>query len=490
MSVPSTEGKGIIFISLFDNIENKNDFDECLIFKLDSSSEGEREEYLQCHILEHYRNCSLGVLSALFDYSLAISNNKVLWGLLNKVFFPNKNYLGQMNNIYEEYFLSTGDIYKKYKLSCFDMGRKYIPASSFYDLTPKPIGRPHYVYSENQPTHKITYEPIINNDYMYCERGPIGISRYSEVDVCLGLDLSVFDNNGQPLLWTSLPFIQPSHSDVENSYAEKTVLLIKSQRYSPSVYGHWLLDWLPEILYFYKSGLFFDILLIPDLPDFAIGIIKVLAPDLLNRLQSYSRDGISFYCKTLLISTSFEATRHPMNFLDPVLLDTLNYFVDIALAKNNNDAECKTKKLYLSRAGGVRSISNDAEISKILLDKGFSIPDLYEMSFLDQVRLFKSADIIIAPHGSALSNIIFCNKGTKILELFPEGYATNCFGVISLVKKYNYTYLVGCDPKKKTPAIVDFHCSSMNSVLLWIQADYYINTEILLNWLGSLPLTE
>lgn len=490
MSVPFAEDKGNIFISLFDNIEYKNNFDECLIFKLDSLSEGEREEYLQCHILEHYRNCSLGVLSVLFDYALSIDSNKVLWGLLNKVFFPNKNYLGQMNNIYEEYFLSTGDIYNKYKLSYVDMGRKYIPASSFCDLTPKPLGRPHYVYSENQPTHKITYEPIINNDYMYCERGSIGISRYSEVDVCLGLDLSVFDGNGEPLLWTAVHSNQPRHSDVVNAYAGKTVLLIKSQRYSPSVYGHWLLDWLPEILYFYKSGLFFDTLLIPDLPDFTIGIIKVLAPDLLNKIQSYSSDGISFHCKTLLISTSFEATRHPMNFLDPVLLHALNYFVDIALEANSNDAECKTKKLYLSRGEGVRSISNNAEISKILLDKGFSIPDLYAMSFLDQVRLFKSADIIIAPHGSALSNIIFCNEGTKILELFPEGYATNCFGVISLIKKHNYTYLVGCDPKKNTSTVVDFHCSSMNSVLLWIQADYYINTEILLNWLESLPSTE
>ena len=47
------------------------------------------------------------------------------------------------------------------------------------------------------------------------------------------------------------------------------------------------------------------------------------------------------------------------------------------------------------------------------------------MSIMDQIKIFSSAQIVIGPTGSALTNIIFCSEGTKVIEIIP---------------KYNFSY--------------------------------------------------
>ena len=36
------------------------------------------------------------------------------------------------------------------------------------------------------------------------------------------------------------------------------------------------------------------------------------------------------------------------------------------------------------------------------------------------MKIFSNAKVIISPHGSNMSNIIFCKKNTKIVEISPE----------------------------------------------------------------------
>ena len=48
------------------------------------------------------------------------------------------------------------------------------------------------------------------------------------------------------------------------------------------------------------------------------------------------------------------------------------------------------------------------------------IIDTKNMSIFEQIDIFSSAQIIIGPTGSALTNIIFCSEGTKIIEIIPK----------------------------------------------------------------------
>ena len=45
---------------------------------------------------------------------------------------------------------------------------------------------------------------------------------------------------------------------------------------------------------------------------------------------------------------------------------------------------------------------------------------LNNISILDQVKLFSNAEVIVSPSGSSLTNIVFCNPGTNIIEIKPR----------------------------------------------------------------------
>tara|TARA_B100000575_G_scaffold38675_1_gene26384 strand:- start:1703 stop:2731 length:1029 start_codon:yes stop_codon:yes gene_type:complete len=79
------------------------------------------------------------------------------------------------------------------------------------------------------------------------------------------------------------------------------------------------------------------------------------------------------------------------------------------------------KKIYVTREdSSYRKIVNEADILPILRSRGYKVinPQLYNID--EQVRIFSQADKIISPHGSNLTNIIFCKPGTEIYEIGPE----------------------------------------------------------------------
>jgi hypothetical protein len=81
--------------------------------------------------------------------------------------------------------------------------------------------------------------------------------------------------------------------------------------------------------------------------------------------------------------------------------------------------EADVQILYIARRPGmVRSVTNEEDIVTCLAARfsGFSRIYLEDMSFADQIVAFRSATIIIAPHGGGLTNIIFCRAGTAVIE--------------------------------------------------------------------------
>jgi len=79
------------------------------------------------------------------------------------------------------------------------------------------------------------------------------------------------------------------------------------------------------------------------------------------------------------------------------------------------------RKIYISRKNEkLRKIVNEANLYPILLENGYEIIEPQFMSFNEQVTLFSEAKEVISIHGAALTNIIFMQAGTKIIELYRE----------------------------------------------------------------------
>ena len=78
------------------------------------------------------------------------------------------------------------------------------------------------------------------------------------------------------------------------------------------------------------------------------------------------------------------------------------------------------KKIYVTRENSsYRKIVNESDIIPILRSNGYKIINPFQYTIDEQIRIFQ-ADKIISPHGSNLSNIIFCKPGTEIYEIDPN----------------------------------------------------------------------
>lgn len=88
--------------------------------------------------------------------------------------------------------------------------------------------------------------------------------------------------------------------------------------------------------------------------------------------------------------------------------------------------------LYLSRNKSIgRRVVNEEALMNKLSSLGFRILDTASMTVRQQAQAFNQAKVVIAPHGGALANIVFCNKGTTIIDIFNEKWINPCFWDIS-----------------------------------------------------------
>ena len=79
------------------------------------------------------------------------------------------------------------------------------------------------------------------------------------------------------------------------------------------------------------------------------------------------------------------------------------------------------EKLYVSRElAPRRKIINEQEISGIALKHGFTIFHPEKFSFLEQVAIFSQVKYLVGTHGSGLTNLLFMQKGTALLELHKD----------------------------------------------------------------------
>ncbi|MEP6566373.1 MAG: glycosyltransferase family 61 protein, partial [Mesorhizobium sp.] len=79
----------------------------------------------------------------------------------------------------------------------------------------------------------------------------------------------------------------------------------------------------------------------------------------------------------------------------------------------------KGRRLLVKRLGTARAISNFDEVEAILHPRGFETVWLEGTSIEEQVLMFQSAEFVIGAHGAGLTNLLFCEPGTKVIEFMP-----------------------------------------------------------------------
>jgi hypothetical protein len=83
-------------------------------------------------------------------------------------------------------------------------------------------------------------------------------------------------------------------------------------------------------------------------------------------------------------------------------------------------SQAPTRRLYVGRGNSNRRrLANEAQITEHAARYGFENVSMDGRTVADQARLFAEAAFIIAPHGAALTNILFATPDARVLELLP-----------------------------------------------------------------------
>ena len=98
-----------------------------------------------------------------------------------------------------------------------------------------------------------------------------------------------------------------------------------------------------------------------------------------------------------------------------------------------------SRRLYISRADALRRrVTNEQAVCERLREAGFQIHTLNGLSVAQQQALFASASVVCAPHGAALTNLVWCRPGTLVVDFLPSSYLVPCFQELSRQSGVDY----------------------------------------------------
>lgn len=205
------------------------------------------------------------------------------------------------------------------------------------------------------------------------------------------------------------------------------------------VYYHWMFDIIPRIELIRRSEI-----KISEIDWFVVNSLsKPFQKETLELLgiptaKILESDRHFYIQATELIVPSFPGY---LDWVPPGTIQFLRraFLPQVSLAKTSLG-----KRIYISRARAKnRQVINELEVSELLQEEGFKTIFLEEMSVLEQVAVFANAEIIVAPHGSGLTNLVFCSPNTKVVELFSPNYIRTDYWMISQQLQLQHYYVVG-----------------------------------------------
>ena len=227
---------------------------------------------------------------------------------------------------------------------------------------------------------------------------------------------------------------------------EGTTLLFGSSQ-GAHCYYHWMLDLLPKMGVLEKAGIplsSIDHFLVRELNgSFQKETLEKLGIDA-SRIIETKKDSY-LQCDKLLHVEIDNGINMKMHRLVPNYMKHLfppMYPVGDRI------------KLYISRPAGVRrGIANEEALLPILEDAGYTVSTMEGMSVHDQSQLLARADVLISPHGGALTNMVFCRPGIKVVELFGRHVYPFYYG---LAQMCGHEYHAVLESSSDYPKLIQF----------------------------------
>ena len=174
-------------------------------------------------------------------------------------------------------------------------------------------------------------------------------------------------------------------------------------------YYHWTIETLPRIRslerYADERGGYPDLLIPADRPSWMDETIERI--DYGGRVLGWSGAVADVECLVVPV------------FPDPTP-EECRWLRDRMRSDSDGERSPGGSRVFISREDAtIRQVTNADEILPVLDKYGFETHVLTELSVAEQIALFSDADIVVAPHGAGLTNLVYA-ENIATVELFGQ----------------------------------------------------------------------
>jgi hypothetical protein len=257
-----------------------------------------------------------------------------------------------------------------------------------------------------------------------------------------------FDREGNPIAETVMQPLTDLERFLPNGIPPQTLILknlpslgspcidtaCSLVNWSTENYSHWLLDLtrLEGLEYYQKqTGIKPALIIEANSPKWKRESLRLLGYEPEDCIPW---NGSRIKVKRLIVPT-FRREQHYS--ISPTACRWLRERMSSNLPEEGSKQHSFSPRIYISRSKTTgRQVINEDAVMEALKPFGFVAYIPEEMSFTDEVKLFSQAEIIVAPHGSGLANMIFAQNASAI-ELFGSS-GVPCFLVLAQVLGFQY----------------------------------------------------
>jgi len=170
-------------------------------------------------------------------------------------------------------------------------------------------------------------------------------------------------------------------------------------------------DFVPENIYIDLSNEYFS-----KNHNFVTEILEIIYPNVNVINKSFCPENCLTIKQDDIGIEVYKENTNVYNYLYKTFITHIKKYIE-----NNNISSKYSKRIFISRNDSLyRNIINENEFYDKLQSLGFQRLVMTNIPLIEQMAIFHNAEIIIATHGAALVNTIFCKPRTKIIEINNE----------------------------------------------------------------------
>jgi hypothetical protein len=205
--------------------------------------------------------------------------------------------------------------------------------------------------------------------------------------------------------------------------------------------AHWFMDVLPRLHLLRESGLYDEIdwFLVPSTrygyQTETLELLGIPADKIIT--------GVEYKHLTADKIIASTAPRGNHTLVPRWLGQFIRYSFLPLVAEEDIETGGTAPYLYISRSdSAIRNVLNEKELLEALEAYKFKSVVSSKYSILEKIRMFSQAKVVVSATGAGLISMLFCKPGTKIIEIFHEGFVIEPFYDIATKIDLDYDYII------------------------------------------------